>query len=138
MGHEFIVAVKGIVMWEGKVLLIKRSSMEAYRPDTWEFPGGKMEFGETPLEAMEREAWEEIGVQVRMGRILYASSFLMHEAREVVVITYQCELETLEITLSQEHVAYHWASRAEVEAMVDPPILADLHRYGVLEQLELI
>lgn len=53
------------VMHEGKVLILKAN----YR-ETWQFPGGHVEDGETPMEAAVREVREEIGPGVRVTRPL--------------------------------------------------------------------
>ena len=50
----------------GRVLLARRSSPEALA-GRWEFPGGKVEPGETPEAALVRELAEELGVGVRLG-----------------------------------------------------------------------
>src|SRR5580698_9323232 len=50
---------------DGKVLLVKPS----YR-DTWQFPGGGLEHGEYPFQAAAREVSEEIGLELRSGRLL--------------------------------------------------------------------
>lgn len=61
----------GLVVYEGKILLTKRSESELKDAHLkWEFPGGKVDFGETPQEAVEREIEEETGVKVKVGRLL--------------------------------------------------------------------
>lgn len=58
----------GIVLREGRVLLTQRRPGDRL-PLKWEFPGGKLEAGETPEQALERELSEELGVLTRTGRI---------------------------------------------------------------------
>jgi 8-oxo-dGTP diphosphatase len=57
------VAVAVLVREDGKVLLSSRPEGKAYA-GYWEFPGGKIEKGETPAEAIARELEEELGVKV--------------------------------------------------------------------------
>jgi len=67
MGNEYpdrpTVAVGGVVIREGKVLLVRRGKAPAL--GEWAIPGGRVELGETLEEAAEREVWEETGVRVR-------------------------------------------------------------------------
>lgn len=63
-----IVVSAGIVVRDGKIMLCRR------RPGgsmglKWEFPGGKLESGESPQQALERELREELAVETRTGRI---------------------------------------------------------------------
>ncbi|HEY66520.1 MAG TPA: NUDIX domain-containing protein [Caldilineae bacterium] len=57
--------VQAVVMRDGQVLLVKRTD-----PRVWELPGGGIEEGETPSEAIIREVVEETGLQVRIEREL--------------------------------------------------------------------
>ena len=58
---------------EGRILCVKR----AYGPKNWTTPGGRVESGESPIAALEREVLEETGYIVRAGRLLgaYAATF---------------------------------------------------------------
>ena len=51
-----------IAFREGEVFLIKRSASDDFEPNTWAFPGGKIEAGESPEEAAQRELGEEVGL----------------------------------------------------------------------------
>jgi A/G-specific adenine glycosylase len=54
----------GVLVHEGRVLIQKRPP-DGLMPHLWEFPGGKIEEGETPEQALEREFLEELELQVR-------------------------------------------------------------------------
>ncbi|MFQ5888990.1 MAG: A/G-specific adenine glycosylase [Gemmatimonadota bacterium] len=56
------------LVWRQKRLLIARRPEEGLLGGLWEFPGGKVEAGETPAEAARREIREELGIEVQMGR----------------------------------------------------------------------
>ena len=55
MDNVICVAVKAIIQRSGKVLIIRRSKAAETDADTWEFPGGKLEFGEELEAALKRE-----------------------------------------------------------------------------------
>lgn len=56
------IIVNGILVRDGKVLMAHRSAHRKTYANTWSFPGGHVETGETHLEALHRELREEIGV----------------------------------------------------------------------------
>ena len=56
--------VCGILIWNDKVLVGKRKSTNPTFPNMWEFPGGKIEDGETEWEAIKREFKEELDIEV--------------------------------------------------------------------------
>ena len=59
---EAIVA--GVMIKDGRILLCHRSADRQWYPGVWDLPGGHVEFGETPTEALKRELVEELGVCV--------------------------------------------------------------------------
>lgn len=58
------------VVRRGDKVLIARRPPSGLLGGLWEFPGGKVEEGESPADAVERELREEVGIQVRVGRLL--------------------------------------------------------------------
>lgn len=63
-----IVVSAAIVIRDGKIMLCQRKP-EARLGLKWEFPGGKLESGESPQQALERELREELAIETRTGRI---------------------------------------------------------------------
>ncbi|MBZ4681336.1 (deoxy)nucleoside triphosphate pyrophosphohydrolase [Thermodesulfobacterium sp.] len=61
--------VAGFIEKDGKVLVVKRPT-DKKRGGLWEFPGGKVEAGESLQEALKRELKEELGIEVRVGEVL--------------------------------------------------------------------
>ncbi len=62
--------VAGLIWNKGRVLICQRP-MGGHMPGLWEFPGGKIERGENPREALRREIREELGLEVCVGHILW-------------------------------------------------------------------
>ena len=61
--------VAGIIINQNKILIGKRKDKDI-GGGKWEFPGGKIEVGETNSEALERELYEELGISVKIGKEL--------------------------------------------------------------------
>jgi 8-oxo-dGTP diphosphatase len=81
----------------------------------WEFPGGKVEEGETDTEALVREYREEFGVSVRVGAPLGSVSF-KHRGTERTLNAYGIFFCGDSFTLS-EHTEWRWASFEEIEGL---------------------
>jgi len=87
--HKLVVA--GLIMRsDGRVLITQRRADQAL-PLKWEFPGGKVEPGEAPTAALERELIEEIGVNVTVGRI-WDVLFHAYPDFDLVMLVYGCRI----------------------------------------------
>ena len=69
----WIPVAAGVLRKENKVLIGKRPA-DGTLPGLWEFPGGKIEVGESPEVALKRELMEELGIDAEVGDILHSSS----------------------------------------------------------------
>jgi 8-oxo-dGTP diphosphatase len=89
--------VAGLIVKEGKLLVCQRTRHQTM-PLKWEFPGGKIENGEQPRDALRRELEEELGILAAIGdevrRIQHEyPNGGMVELRFFVVREYQKEIE---------------------------------------------
>ena len=97
--------------------------------DWWEFPGGKMEVGETPEEALKREIREELSAEINVGELLTTVEYNYPKFH----LTMHCFLCTLvgEALHLNEHEAARWLAKDELDSVKWLP--ADLE---VLERLK--
>lgn len=83
--------------------------------DGWEFPGGKVEEGETPEEALVREIKEELDADIKVGSLLDTVEYDYPEFH-LSMKCYVCELTSEEVVL-KEHEAARWLAREELGAV---------------------
>lgn len=81
--------VAGIVLNEDKILIAKRAKGEKME-GKWEFPGGKIEKGETPEEALIREFKEELSVDINVHGY-FCKSIYKYEFGEIRLLAYMCK-----------------------------------------------
>ena len=108
MDKKIVTEVKGIVCCRGRILVLKRSEFETTGANEWECPGGRIKFGESPENALEREVYEETGLNVKVKKITHASSFIISETENIIVIFYLCTSNHDMVSLSTEHGDYMW------------------------------
>ena len=92
MSKRTIRVVAAVIEGEGRYLVTQRRAT-AVLPNLWEFPGGKVEPGETDADALSRELGERLGVQVEVGQMI---SYVGHpyEQYTVDLYLYECRLLT--------------------------------------------
>ena len=96
--------VTAAVVFDGEKVLLTRRPNDKSHPGFWEFPGGKVDPGESPEQALCREMREELDVEVRVSGI-YEVVFHRYDWGPVLILAYKCELLT--DTLRDLGVAEH-------------------------------
>jgi 8-oxo-dGTP pyrophosphatase MutT (NUDIX family) len=114
--YSYAVSVKGVLVRDGKVLLMQHEG------DEWELPGGRIEPGETPQSCVAREIHEETGLAVTAGPILHSWLHRIERAGGYVfIVVYGCHSTDLaEPVISHEHKDMGWFTPAEVPALPMP------------------
>lgn len=112
---------------DGRLLVAQRPPGKKHALK-WEFPGGKIEPGETGPEALARELREELGVDVDVGRELPPVTYDYGSAL-ILLRSFLCRLrERKEEPHPHEHVAVRWCTPDEAAtldlAAADVPVLA--------------
>lgn len=109
-----IHVVGAAIFRRGRVLAALRSATMAL-PNQWEFPGGKLEEGETPQEALFREIQEELGVPVEVLDFVARGEHHVKDAR-IVLDVYRCALISGEPE-AREHAELRWLEPVELKGM---------------------
>ena len=109
----FKVAFKAIIKKDDKILVLKRSSKEDVFEQLWDIPGGRMVFGEMPIDALIREIKEETGLDVKISSPFTVWSFFASDDLQVIGITMLAEYVAGAVKLSEEHTEYRWINPEE-------------------------
>jgi 8-oxo-dGTP diphosphatase len=104
-------SVAGIAFESDKFFIARRKS-GGDLGGKWEFPGGKVEEGESDEEALKREYLEELGVSVETGPCL-GNALFEHKGKNFSVNAYRIFFTDTHFTL-HEHTEWRWASLSEI------------------------
>ena len=97
------ISVKGVVIQRGRVLVLRNER------DEWELPGGRLDEGETPEEALVREIQEETGLSASVTSLVDAWVYQVTPREKVLILQYACRLRRARaVTISHEHTEYTW------------------------------
>lgn len=113
MGKTIEVVAAIIHDGHGRIFATQRGYGEW--KDYWEFPGGKMEPGETPEEALRREIWEELETRIAVERLVETVEW-DYPAFHLTMHCYLCHVESGHLEL-KEHEAARWLTNAELESV---------------------
>lgn len=105
--NNLLVVACALMDERGQVLLAQRPAHKML-PGKWEFPGGKVEIGETPQAALARELQEELAIHTRVENF-ETLTFLTHDYPEffLVLLVYVCR-QWEGVPTAQEHPQLQW------------------------------
>ncbi|MFB6099975.1 MAG: NUDIX hydrolase [Candidatus Nanohalobium sp.] len=117
MAEEFRVVVNAITTYRGKILLGKKEEKEGHPiSGEWHFPGGHIDKGEEPEEAVKREIKEETGLDVEIHQIVDATTNTWRSSDAAPVqILYHCEANTKDAEAGDDLVEIDWIEPSKVE-----------------------
>ncbi len=112
------IVAAAVVLDRGRVLLTQRAE-GTHLEGLWEFPGGKLEPGESPEEALVRECREECGIEIAVGDILEVT-FHRYPDKDVLLLFYRCSIVSGEVRHLQVN-AHAWVAPDELDRYEFPP-----------------
>ncbi len=108
-------SVAGILIHGGKAFVAKRGPAGTFH-GCWEFPGGKVEPGESDEQALLREFEEEFGVTVR-AKLMLGEAVFPHRGSDRILAAWLIELDPFHRPKLIEHEELAWAGPAELESL---------------------
>jgi len=127
MKHYEVVAA--IIINSDKILCVQRNTSKYnYISHKFEFPGGKVEQGETKTQALSREIAEELNLEIEIKRE-FLSVFHTYPDFEITMHSFLCKADPSGLTL-KEHIDSKWVSKEHLSeldwAAADLPIVEKL------------
>lgn len=126
VGRKAIEVVAAVICKDGQIFATQRGYGEF--KDGWEFPGGKMEPGETPQEALVREIQEELDTEIKVGDLLDTVEY-DYPKFHLTMHCFWCTIQSGTLVL-KEHEAAKWLTKEQLNSVDWLP--ADL---GVVEKI---
>ena len=113
------IAVAGIIIQDGKVLILQRGNSDEYLPGLWEIPSGKREPSEKTIDGCKREVGKETGLEVEVGKMVGSFKYRVEksdETRDVTQINFLVKpIGEVKVKLSSEHKNYAWIREDEID-----------------------
>jgi mutator protein MutT len=111
-----IVVVAAVIERDGSFLVTRRLE-NVHLAGMWEFPGGKLDPGETHVDALKRELLEELDVEVDVGELLLQTTHAYKDVH-VVLYFYSCTLHGTPVALLGQDM--RWVARHELSELGFP------------------
>lgn len=129
-----INVVGAIIVKNGKILCAQRGYDKSL-PELWEFPGGKIEIGESPSQALKREIREELLLELANDIEEFMFTSYEYDFGIVNLTTFICHIQNGELTLT-EHIEIKWLNKIELDQIDWAP--ADIPTVYKLKKTEIL
>ena len=133
LSETLLIVAAALVDADGRVLVQQRAADRAMA-GLWEFPGGKIERGETPEQALVRELREELGIETETA-CLAPGGFgtgVLDDGRQLLLLLYVCR-KWRGIPQALDAADLRWLRPHQMHELPMPP--ADLPLVGLLDAL---
>lgn len=121
-----------IIIHEGKILIAQRPEGDSLE-NMWEFPGGKIEEGETPEQSLRREILEELGIEIIVGDF-FSENIHRYPDKEIRLRSYLCSVVDGQAT-NEFHQKIIWVPVAGLTeylfAPADIPFIRKLETFAI-------
>jgi len=114
------ILATGAIILRDECILIAQRKKSGTIEGLWEFPGGKVEYAESPEECLVREIKEELDCRISIVGLYDVSSHVYPDRRHFVILFYRCKLEE-GIPKLLDHNKVKWAG---IEELVDYEFVA--------------
>ena len=125
------VTAKALIIDKGCVLML------CDQKGLWELPGGKIGFGEHPINALKRELIEELTIKnVEVRNLFDVKDFMIKlplAHYQFIVLIFLCDIDPLNIKISDEHSIYRWMSITDI---ISEP-MRDCYRETIMAYIKL-
>jgi 8-oxo-dGTP diphosphatase len=113
--REIYVALNALIIIYGKFLIIKISSKEDVYKNEWDLPGGKLKFGENPVNGLKREVFEETDLNIKIVKPISVWTFFKNSGKtQAIGITFLAKVISGKIRLGKEHTDFKWILPEEI------------------------
>jgi 8-oxo-dGTP diphosphatase len=123
-----LLVTAAVIILDGKVLITRRPQGKPFA-GYWEFPGGKVEAGEPPTLALQREMLEELGVNVEVEQIIDAL-YHNYDWGAVLILAYRCRITTGRLR-NLEVSEHRWVPLEDLALFrllpADTPLIQKIH-----------
>ena len=128
-------AVTGsFIIKNNKVLLIKWGNTKGSWSGKWTVPGGKVEFGESVLDAVKREAKEETGLDVEPVKLIGVDEAIVGNEKHCIFLNFLCKIIGGKVKAGSDAADARWFCKEELEAIElnQPSVKRVLKKIGFL------
>ena len=118
-GQIVILMATALIEKNGKYLVLQRSENNITNKNRWQFPEGKIKFGESVLKALKREVEEETNLVVVDAKLFGIQSNILNEAHGVFRMfrtIFKCKVLG-KLKLSEDHKDFKWVGLKEMEKL---------------------